>query len=224
MSVPRLWHFIKAKHEWKRLPLCCHRSVVPFLVLTCSCACAVVLLVDPQRAPREGVDAAAGEELGLVLEELNHHTVISALLDGLHKGGPSGPIGSFDFSGLSVQGIDAGIATADKLGCPTVTSKQLYATSKLVRKLRVAIMEGRWGSVEDLISTVRVVSGGVEPSAAALASSIGAANVSYNVHECVQAELRRCDVEVVNRNVDARLRSALLVSDHGVAHARLCQL
>jgi hypothetical protein len=29
------------------------------------------------------------------------------------------------------------------------------------------------------------------------------------VHECVVPELRRCDVEVVNRNVDNRLRAAL---------------
>ena len=84
--------------------------------------------------------AEAKDELALVEAEMNNRAIVQDLTHALCTGHATGRIGELDVSAIDLKVIDAGIATAQRLGCHTEAAVLLLDSAKVVRRLREALI------------------------------------------------------------------------------------
>ena len=163
----------------------------------------------PQSPPSSGICDEAKDELAFIAREAHSKTVVFDLRQALNSGGPTGDVGSLKTHTIDIHRLSAAIVSATEAiqadaSLPQEVTELLMAC-KFIARLRQAVLDDDWAAVDAIVTEVRNVVTTDDPD---MVGKI--VKVNYAVHELVQWEVGRIDLEIVSRNVDARLRHALL--------------
>lgn len=93
----------------------------------------------------------AKDELRLVEAEMNNRAIVQLLTEALCSGSASGRIGELDVAAIELKTIDAGIGTAQRLGCHTDEASLLLRSAKVVRRLREALITNNHSRLEAVL-------------------------------------------------------------------------